>query len=68
LTFTTVKEVRNNTGDLLSDRDTRNALKELESEHALQMGKKKHNLYKYQLNPDFAKVKTQYADALRAAV
>ena len=64
----TVKEVRHETGDLLSDRDTRNALKELDSENVLQMGKKKHNLYKYQLSPGFPRIDTQYADALRAAV
>lgn len=64
----TVREVEQQTGNVLSGSDTRIALKELAGNCVLLMGREKHNLHRYRVDPGFATLKTDYADALRAVV
>jgi len=62
----TVKEVRNETGQILSDRHLREALKELHTNDVIELEcRNVHNIYKYKLNPNFATMTTNYAEELR---
>ena len=62
----TVKEVRNETGQILSDRHLREALKELQANDVVELERRNvHNIYKYRLNPNFATLTTSYAEELR---
>lgn len=49
----TVAQVMKRTGRALSEKDVRDALKELEREEVLTRGKEKHNRFVYRINPQF---------------
>jgi len=62
----TVRQVSGKTGEVLSMRETRAALRELEGAGVLVMGRARHNQYKYGLGKNFRAMNTSYAEALRA--